>query len=290
MSPLLHADLPHAGRDGAPRAAARQGRAPAAARDRARRAPRRRRHADRLRAAGVLPRRQRRDRAGAGRRGLRRGDPQAARAAAARCRCTAAGPRRQGVREADDRVVRGRRDGGGERRRLRLGHEGLRRRAGRRPGVGRAGRRSSPPRRATSRSSWPSWARAPPGTRWRSRVAYHDACHLAHAQGIRAQPRDAAEGHPRPGGQGDRRTGDLLRLGRRLQPPAAGGRRRAGRPQGAKRFGHQGGSLGGGQSRLLAADRHGAAPPRARRSRWPTPRKYSTRPFGGSARSCSPRR
>jgi glycolate oxidase iron-sulfur subunit len=25
---------------------------------------------------------------------------------------------------------------------------------------------------------------------WRARVAYHDACHLAHGQGVRAQPRE----------------------------------------------------------------------------------------------------
>jgi glycolate oxidase iron-sulfur subunit len=28
------------------------------------------------------------------------------------------------------------------------------------------------------------------------RVAYHDACHLAHAQGVRAQPRDLLRGIP----------------------------------------------------------------------------------------------
>ena len=32
------------------------------------------------------------------------------------------------------------------------------------------------------------------------RVAYHDACHLQHAQGVRAQPRAVLRTHPRPGG------------------------------------------------------------------------------------------
>ena len=38
--------------------------------------------------------------------------------------------------------------------------------------------------------------RAPPGRR--CDVAYHDACHLAHAQGVRAQPRELLRGDPRP--------------------------------------------------------------------------------------------
>ncbi|MFD0524532.1 (Fe-S)-binding protein [Paractinoplanes durhamensis] len=52
----------------------------------------------------------------------------------------------------------------------------------------RGGRRRSPRRSATWPSCCTSWAR------WRSAtldltVAYHDACHLGHAQGIRTQPR-----------------------------------------------------------------------------------------------------
>ena len=45
--------------------------------------------------------------------------------------------------------------------------------------------RASPgvPGRWTWRSSWPSWDRWPSGIRCRVTVAYHDACHLAHAQG-----------------------------------------------------------------------------------------------------------
>jgi glycolate oxidase iron-sulfur subunit len=73
-------------------------------------------------------------------------------------------------------------------------------------------------------------------------VAYHDACHLAHAQGVRAQPRQLLAGipglelreiadpeiccgsagiwnvlHPRPARQlGDRKAGDVLATGARL--------------------------------------------------------------------------
>ena len=36
-----------------------------------------------------------------------------------------------------------------------------------------------------------------------ARVAYHDACHLAHAQGVRAQPRQLLRGIPGPGAGGD---------------------------------------------------------------------------------------
>ena len=58
------------------------------------------------------------------------------------------------------------------------------------------------------------------------RVVYHDACHLAHAQGIRAQPRDLLRQIPglellEPGAE----ARDLLRLGRDLQPRPARGPR-----------------------------------------------------------------
>ena len=49
-------------------------------------------------------------------------------------------------------------------------------------------------------------------------IAYHDACHLAHAQGVRAQPRALLRGIPELAAARDRRPGDLLRFGRRLQP------------------------------------------------------------------------
>ena len=56
------------------------------------------------------------------------------------------------------------------------------------------------------------------------RAAYHDACHLAHAQKVRAQPRAAAERHPRPRAARAARVGALLRLRgiyNLLQPEAA---------------------------------------------------------------------
>ena len=61
--------------------------------------------------------------------------------------------------------------------------------ARRRPGVGGSGRRRSARRSATStRCSTRCGPRAPRHP-VRARVAYHDACHLGHAQGVRAQPR-----------------------------------------------------------------------------------------------------
>jgi glycolate oxidase iron-sulfur subunit len=69
-------------------------------------------------------------------------------------------------------------------------------------------------------------------------VAYHDACHLAHAQGVRAQPHRLLADIP---GLSLREIlgRDLLRLGRgveRAQPRAGSGARR---PQGARRAGHR---------------------------------------------------
>ena len=66
----------------------------------------------------------------------------------------------------------------------------------RRPGLRRAGRRASRRRCATSAELLaelgPVAGRHPlPVT-----VAYHDACHLAHAQGVRAQPRELLRGIP----------------------------------------------------------------------------------------------
>ena len=60
--------------------------------------------------------------------------------------------------------------------------------------------------------------RAPRAIRCAMRVAYHDACHLAHAQGVRSQPRELLRPDPGPRAGRARRMGDLLRLGRRLQP------------------------------------------------------------------------
>jgi len=64
------------------------------------------------------------------------------------------------------------------------------------------------------------------------RVAFHDSCHLQHAQGVRSQPRTLLSKIPGlelaeiPEGR------DLLRVRRDLQPGAAGCSERAGRPQG----------------------------------------------------------
>ena len=62
------------------------------------------------------------------------------------------------------------------------------------------------------------------------RVAYHDACHLAHAQGIRAAAR-AAAADSRRGAGAVRRGGAVLRQCRDLQPGRARAGRAAGRAQ-----------------------------------------------------------
>ena len=56
------------------------------------------------------------------------------------------------------------------------------------------------------------------------RVAYHDACHLAHAQGVRTQPRELLRAIPAAGAARAGGLGDLLRLRGDLQPRAARGR------------------------------------------------------------------
>ena len=68
-------------------------------------------------------------------------------------------------------------------------------------------------------------------------IAYHDACHLAHAQGVRSQPRTLAQRHTGAAAEGDRRAGAVLRLRRHLQhhQPRAGPRAR--RPQGGQHRG-----------------------------------------------------
>ena len=98
------------------------------------------------------------------------------------------------------------------------------------------------------------------------RVAYHDACHLAHAQkrpraAARAPARDPAARAARA-----RRLGDLLRLGRHLQPRAAAGGGRAGRAQGGEPRRHRRRRRRGRQPRLRAADRRAPGRPRAARS------------------------
>ena len=92
-------------------------------------------------------------------------------------------------------------------------------------------------------------------------VAYHDACHLGHAQGITRQPRELLRAIPElePGRAG--RRGHLLRLGRGLQPAAARGGGRAGRAQGPGGAGLRRPAAGLGQPRLHPADRLRAGQP-----------------------------
>ena len=59
-----------------------------------------------------------------------------------------------------------------------------------------SGRRRSAPRSATSPSCWPSTSRRRQRHPLPMTVAYHDACHLAHAQGVRAQPRELLHSIP----------------------------------------------------------------------------------------------
>ena len=129
--------------------------------------------------------------AGAGRRGLRGAARPSCRAAAARCSSTPASSERGARSPGDDRgrssscdtIV-------GQRRRLRLGDEGLRPAARATTPSGASARVRSARRCATCTSCWPSTSRRPSAIRCALRVAYHDACHLAHAQGVRAQPRE----------------------------------------------------------------------------------------------------
>ena len=112
------------------------------------------------------------------------------------------------------------------------GDEGLRAPARRRPRVGRARRARSPPRCATSRAAGRARAARAPRHPLPLRVAYHDACHLAHAQGVRAQPRALLRAIPELELRRAGRVGALLRLGGHLQPRAARRRGRARRAQG----------------------------------------------------------
>ena len=206
-----------------------------------------------LRAARVLRRRQRGDGRRAGRRGLRGVGARRSRAAAARCSCTPAIDARDEARETiaafegcDTIVVNA-------------------------AGCGSAMKdyghlfRDDPEwsERAAAFSAKvrdvhellaehePQAARHPVDLD----VAYHDACHLAHAQGVRAQPRALLRDDPRPRAARARRVGAVLRLGRRLQPaqPRAGGRARP--AQGAQPARHRRRGRRRRQPRLRAADR-----------------------------------
>ena len=91
--------------------------------------------------------------------------------------------------------------------------------------------------------------------RWSSlRVAYHPACSLQHGQGIKDEPREllVKAGYTRRRHSG---IAHLLRLGRNLQHPAAGARRRAARSQDEEHQAHEAGRRRHRQHRLHHAAR-----------------------------------
>ena len=153
------------------------------------------------------------------------------------------------------------------RRRLRFGHEGVRPAARRRSEVGdraAAAGRQGPRRDRVPRRLEPVADRHPlPMT-----VAYHDACHLAHGQGITpAAPRRCCAGIPTLRVVDLGRRWPVLRIGRHVQPDAAGDRGRAGRAQGRRDHGDRRDRGRRRQPGLPAADRGVAAAGRVRRSR-----------------------
>ncbi len=93
------------------------------------------------------------------------------------------------------------------------------------------------------------------------KIAYHDACHLAHAQKIRSQPRELLEGIPDLELVEPSEWELVLRLSRDLQPGQAGARRRAGRAQGPQPARHRRRGGGGSQSGLRPADHRAHRPP-----------------------------
>ena len=206
-----------------------------------------------LHPARVLRRRQRRHGAGARRRGLR--GPRAAQAALLRLADDARRARGGGARARprDDRRLRGLRRDRGQRRRLRLGDEGLRAPARRRPRVGRARRRvqrqgqgrvRAARRRRAARGAPPArpQGRLPRRLPPRPRPGRPRAAARAAALDPRARARRA------------RRVADLLRLGRHLQPRPARGGRQAGQAQGRQPRGHRARRHRGGQPRVRPAD------------------------------------
>ena len=109
---------------------------------------------------------------------------------------------------------------------LRHHGQGLRPHVRRRP-ARRAARRGWPGWRATSRELMAELGLRPPVAGLpQLRVAYHAACSLQHGQQVRDAAEGAAEGRRLRGGRAARRP-PLLRLGRHLQPAAAGDRGRA---------------------------------------------------------------
>ena len=112
------------------------------------------------------------------------------------CAARRRGPPGHDAGQGDDRGARDLRHGDRERRWLRLGDEGLR------PPAARRARRGPTARAAFSarvRDVSEFLAEAGPRAERRPiemKVAYHDACHLAHAQGVRTQPRELLRGIP----------------------------------------------------------------------------------------------
>jgi hypothetical protein len=107
-----------------------------------------------------------------------------------------------------------------------------------------------------------------PRARLDLRVAYHDACHLAHAQGVGSSPAISWAASRRRA-RAVRRAGHVLRQRRHLQPGPAGRRARSRRAQGPAPGRRGARCRRHGQSRLHAADRRvgrGARPPAARAS------------------------
>ena len=129
------------------------------------------------------------------------------------------------------------------------------------------------------------------------RVAYHDACHLRHAQGIFTTAARTTCANPSAsiveeiaGSQ------PLLRVCRRLQPAEPRARQRARRPQGLAPARHRSRSRHQRQPRLPAATHERPSPPRRRRTphvpHGRTSRRLHPRPHGRPAppRPTLPRR
>ena len=87
-----------------------------------------------------------------------------------------------------------------------------------------------------------------------ARVAYHDACHLVHAQGVRAQPRSVLGRIPDLELVDLRESDVLLRERGNLQPRCPAGRRRSRQSQGGARRREWRGAARRGQWRLPAPD------------------------------------
>src|SRR3954447_2061871 len=214
-----------------------------------------------LRPARVLRRRQPCDGRDPRRRGLRR-----LRAGVTRVLRRARAAHRLGRRCAragaqDDRRVRALRDGRRQRGGLRLGDEGLRPRAARRPGVGgaRRGVRGQGPRRQ----------RVPRRDRARRRAqAARPEARLPRRVPPRPRAGDprraarAAARDPRPRAVRARRVGAVLRLRRRVQPAQARARPRARGAQGAQPARHRRAGGRGRQPGLCGADRRVRRPAR----------------------------